>query len=119
MPKVGVGRVGYSTLMVNVFFEITHPFLTTILDVDDKAWEEVLCGTYDSSNDTMTLYDGSTEVGKAVIEKLLFALDRTKSYPKLSKWQIVPMDELEDTRKMYAEQILKRAKEKLENVNCE
>lgn len=99
--------------MVNVFFEKDHPFLTTILDVDDKKWEEVICGTYDSANDEMTLYDGTTEKGKSMIEKLLCASLKTKTYPKLSKWEIVPMSDLQDHRLPFAEQILKRAIEKI------
>ena len=100
--------------MVNVFFEKDHPFLTTILDADDKTWEEVICGAYDSANDTMTWYDGAKKEGKAMVEKLLCAMVKTKSYPKWSNWEIVPMDDLKDTRLMYAEQILKDCNEKLQ-----
>ena len=49
-----------------------------------------------------------------MVEKLLCAMVKTKSYPKLSNWEIVPMDDLKDTRLMYAEQILKDCNEKLQ-----
>ena len=75
--------------MLRVFVKKDNPSTYGILDVDNKTWETLICGIWDTQRDEVTLINSQIDDWKAQIWNMLYAIDVGKYYPQFTDWEYI------------------------------